>query len=59
MERAQHRNTCVAARQESLALAKQIAEDWYLELRGKARAGLLLIDAAPAKARSPQKLPRA
>ena len=27
--------------EESLSLAKQIAEDWYLELRGKARAGLL------------------
>jgi len=27
--------------EESLAHAKEIAEDWYLELRGKARAGLL------------------
>ncbi|HUN96107.1 MAG TPA: phage integrase SAM-like domain-containing protein [Bradyrhizobium sp.] len=27
--------------EESLAHAKQIAEDWYLELRGKSRAGLL------------------
>ena len=27
---------------ESLALAKQIAEDWYLNLRGKDRAGLLI-----------------
>ena len=27
--------------EDSLAHAKQIAEDWYLELRGKARAGLL------------------
>lgn len=27
--------------EESLSLAKQVAEDWYLELRGKARAGLL------------------
>jgi hypothetical protein len=28
-------------KEESLSLAKQIAEDWYLELRGKDRAGLL------------------
>jgi integrase len=30
-----------STREESLALAKQIAEDWYLALRGKDRAGLL------------------
>src|SRR5260221_5977433 len=30
-----------STKEESLALAKQIAEDWYLELRGKDRAGLL------------------
>jgi integrase len=30
-----------STKEDSLALAKQIAEDWYLELRGKARAGLL------------------
>src|SRR6266478_10044497 len=30
-----------STKEESLSLAKQIAEDWYLELRGKARAGLL------------------
>jgi integrase len=30
-----------STKQDSLALAKQVAEDWYLELRGKARAGLL------------------
>jgi integrase len=29
-------------KQESLALAKEVAEDWYLGLRGKSRAGLLL-----------------
>ena len=29
-------------KQESLALAKEVAEDWYLELRGKDRAGILL-----------------
>src|SRR5689334_3975643 len=28
-------------KEESLAHAKDIAEDWYLELRGKARAGIL------------------
>jgi len=31
----------ISTKEESLALAKQIAEDWYLELRGKDRAGLL------------------
>src|SRR6266481_2445980 len=30
-----------STKEESLALAKQIAEDWYLALRGKDRAGLL------------------
>src|SRR5258708_35568691 len=30
-----------STKEESLSLAKQIAEDWYLELRGKDRAGLL------------------
>ena len=29
-------------KQESLSLAKQVAEDWYLELRGKDRAGIFL-----------------
>jgi integrase len=33
-----HRNT---TKTESLAQAKDIAEDWYLELKGKARAGEL------------------
>ena len=28
-------------KEDSLEHAKEIAEDWYLELRGKARAGLL------------------
>jgi hypothetical protein len=28
-------------KEDSLSLAKQIAEDWYLGLRGKDRAGLL------------------
>jgi hypothetical protein len=30
-----------STREDSLDLAKQVAEDWYLELRGKDRAGLL------------------
>ena len=34
----QHR---YSTKEESLPLAKQIAEDWYLTLRGKDRAGLL------------------
>jgi hypothetical protein len=34
----QYRRT---TKEESLSQAKQIAEDWYLELRGKSRAGLL------------------
>ena len=33
-----HRKT---TKSDSLSHAKEIAEDWYLELRGKARAGLL------------------
>src|ERR1700734_2260857 len=28
-------------KEESLSHAKEIAEDWYLELRGKARGGVL------------------
>jgi integrase len=31
-----------STKQESLELAKQVAEDWYLTLRGKDRAGLLI-----------------
>jgi integrase len=31
----------VSTKQDSLALAKDFAEDWYLELRGKSRAGIL------------------
>ena len=34
----QHRTS---TKEENISLAKQIAEDWYLELRGKDRAGLL------------------
>ena len=30
-----------STKEESLELARQIAEDWYLTLRGKDRAGLL------------------
>src|SRR5262245_52936331 len=35
------RNHRVSTKEESLAHAKEFAEDWYLELRGKARAGML------------------
>src|SRR5260221_517727 len=32
-------NRRVSTKEESLAHAKDFAEDWYLELRGKARSG--------------------
>lgn len=35
------KNRRASTKQESLAHAKDFAEDWYLELRGKARDGLL------------------
>ena len=35
------RNWRESTKQEKLALAKEFAEDWYLELRGKSRAGVL------------------
>ena len=35
------RNRRKSTKEESLPLARQIAEDWYLELRGKARVGHL------------------
>lgn len=35
------RNHRRSTKEESLSHAKEIAEDWYLELRGKSRAGLL------------------
>ena len=35
------KNRRKTTKEESLAHAKEIAEDWYLELRGKARAGQL------------------
>ena len=35
------RNHRVSTKEESLSHAKDFAEDWYLELRGKSRAGLL------------------
>ncbi|WP_340316175.1 site-specific integrase [Rhizorhabdus argentea] len=37
-------------REQDLALAKQAAEDWYLDLRGKARAGMLISENTFAKA---------
>lgn len=33
------KNRRISTKEDSLALAKEIAEDWYLELRGKSRAG--------------------
>ncbi len=36
-----HRQYRKSTKEDSLARAKEIAEDWYLELRGKSRAGLL------------------
>jgi integrase len=43
----QHRST---TKEEGLTEAKQFAEDWYLELRGKARAGLLKTEKTFAEA---------
>src|SRR5208282_1525656 len=40
------RNYRVTTKEDSFEHAKQIAEDWYLELRGKARAGLLKTEKA-------------
>jgi len=35
------RNRRITTKEESLSHAKEIAEDWFIELRGKARAGVL------------------
>jgi integrase len=35
------KNRRITTKEESLAHAKEVAEDWYLELRGKARSGEL------------------
>lgn len=35
------KNHRMSTKEESLVHAKQVAEDWYLELRGQSRAGLL------------------
>jgi integrase len=35
------KNRRISTKEESLSHAKEIAEDWYLELRGKSRAGQL------------------
>lgn len=43
----QHRAT---TKEDNLALAKVFAEDWYLELRGKSRAGLLKTEKTFAEA---------
>ncbi|WP_312931149.1 hypothetical protein [Agrobacterium cavarae] len=34
----------VSSKTDSLALAKEFAEDWYLELRGKSRIGQLKME---------------
>ena len=39
-----------STKETSLALAKEIAEDWYLEMKGKARAGLFEKDKTFAEA---------
>src|SRR5208282_2425727 len=39
-----------STKETSLALAKQVAEDWYLDMKGKARAGLLEKDKTFAEA---------
>jgi len=38
------KNRRVSTKEESLAKAKDFAEDWYLQLRGKARAGELVFE---------------
>jgi hypothetical protein len=35
------RNYRRSTKEDSLSRAKEIAEDWYLEMRGRSRAGLL------------------
>ena len=37
------KNWRISTKEDSLALAKEVAEDWYLELRGKSRANLLRV----------------
>lgn len=44
------RNHRVSTREESLAKAKDFAEDWYLELRGKQRNGELVSEKTFAQA---------
>jgi len=44
------KNHRISTKEESLSHAKQIAEDWYMELRGKARAGLLVTEKTFSKA---------
>src|SRR5688572_4242185 len=40
------KNRRISTKEDGLARAKDIAEDWYLELRGKSRAGQL-VDGTP------------
>lgn len=44
-------------KESSLPLARQIAEDWYFELRGLARVGALPEQISPASARRPKASP--
>jgi hypothetical protein len=44
------RNRRVSTKEESLAKAKEFAEDWYLELRGKKARGELLSELTFAQA---------
>ena len=38
--------SCSSTKEDGLPQAKEFAEDWYLELRGKARAGILKAEKA-------------
>ncbi len=37
------KNWRISTKEDSLAQAKDVAEDWYLGLRGKSRAGILVV----------------
>src|SRR5579871_3952416 len=51
----QGKNRRKSTKESSIALARQIAEDWYLELRGKARVGALPEQVDPDP---PRRIPR-
>ena len=52
------KNRRKSTKEDSLSLARQIAEDWYLELRGKARAGALPEQIEPEVPRRPRSSPK-